>query len=69
MDLPKGTKLTGNGLNLVLRDCHPVTEPGSFAEDIWEYEWIKVCGGSHITTDCELAALLSDGAKIGGCVE
>ena len=66
MKLEKGTTLTGNGLNLVLKDCHVVPEPGSCAEDTWEYEWIKVCGGSHITTDHELADLLSDGARLGG---
>jgi hypothetical protein len=65
-ELPNGTKLTGNGLNLVLKNSHCVPEPGSYAEDTWEYEWIKVCGGSYITTDIELARLLADGAKLGG---
>lgn len=65
MKLENGTTLTGNGLNLVLKDCHCVPEPLSYGEDTWEYEWIKVCGGSYITTDTELAGLLADGAKLG----
>ena len=66
MKLETGTTLTGNGLNLVLKDCHPVPEPMSCAEDTWIYEWIKVDGGSHVTTDYELAEILHDGAKLGG---
>jgi hypothetical protein len=65
MKLEKGTTLTGNGLNLVLNDCHVVPEPMSCAEDTWEYEWIKVCGGSYITTDTELAGIMADGAMMG----
>jgi hemolysin-activating ACP:hemolysin acyltransferase len=66
MKLPKGTTLTGNGLNLVLHDCNVVPEPMSCAEDTWIYDWITPEGRSHITTDHELADLLHDGAKLGG---
>lgn len=66
MKIQKGTTLTGNGLNLTLRDCHCVPEPLSYGEDTWEYEWIKTDGGSRITTDTELAGLLADGARLGG---
>jgi len=69
MKLEKGTTLTGNGLNLVLNDCHCVPEPGSCGEDTWEYHWTTPEGGSYITTDTELAGLLADGAKLGGAAE
>jgi hypothetical protein len=69
MKLPNGTTLTGNGLSLVLNNSHCVPEPGSCAEDTWEYDWITPDGRSHITTDAELAGLLADGAKLGGVSE
>ena len=64
--LEKGTTLTGNGLNLVLKGVVTVPEPGSCAEDTWLYEWTTTDSRSYITTDYELAGLLSDGAKLGG---
>jgi hypothetical protein len=62
----QGTTLKGKGINLVLEDIECITPPGSCGEDEWLLHWVTPQGRSHITTDTELAGLLSDGATIGG---
>ena len=62
--LPKGTTLTGLGLNLTLEDSELLTEAGSYGEDEFMYHWKTNEDRSYLTTDIELAGLLCDGATI-----
>jgi hypothetical protein len=64
MMLPKGTTLTGLGLNLTLEDSELLTEAGSCGEDEFMYHWKTNEDRSYLTTDIELAGLLCDGATI-----
>jgi len=64
MTYPKGTKLTGLGLNLTLEDTEFLTEAGSCSEDNYLYHWATPEGRSFLTTDIELAGYLADGATL-----
>ena len=64
MNYPKGTTLKGLGLNLILEDKELLTEDHTVGEDNWLFHWKTPDDRTYITTDIELAGLLSDGATI-----